>query len=173
MSLLSSLVAVATDPTYGIPLIVTIALTVGISYWAWRRTARLPEFLPGTVPETWRLQLDALVYANLRQERYSAAIDGLGRVLSVEVRQRFNVRLTDPAELDDAEANRHLAPPTTLRTLVRDLQQAYTTAAWAEQPGWLAAHWAWIQRRQQRRAAREFAVVSQRVISALDAFEVP
>jgi len=171
MSLLGSLTAIAADPSYGIPLIATIALTAGIGYWSWRRTARLPEFGPGTVPETWRLQLDALVYANLQQGRYSAAIDGLGRVLSLTVREKFHVQLSDANAIDDPEANRLLAPPTTLRTLVRDLNRAYTSAAWAEQPSWLAARWPWLRRRQQRRASRDFAVVTHRVLNALSSLE--
>lgn len=171
MSLLSGLRAVATDPTYGIPLVVAFVVAVGLSYWAWQRTARLPAFGPGTVPEIWRLQLDALVYSNLLRERYSAAVDGLGRVLSVEVARRFRLRMSDPAALDDPEANRFLAPPMTLRTLARDLERAYTSAAWAEQPGWLADHWPWLRRRQRRRAGRDFAIVTQRVMSALTAFE--
>jgi hypothetical protein len=171
MSLVSGLLAIVTDPTYGIPLIGAMALTVAVSYWSWRRTARLPDFGRQGAPETWRLQLDALVYANLSQGRYSAAIDGLGRVLSVEVRERFRVQLGDPNGLDDPEANRLLAPPTTLRSLVNDLNRAYTSAAWAEQPGWLADRWGWLKRRQRRRAARDFAVVTYRVISALAAFE--
>lgn len=172
MSVISAFYALFTDPTYGIPMSVTIALTAFVSWWAWRRASPLPSLSPEMAPESWKLQLDALVYANLTRGRYTAAVDGLGRCLSLAVRERFKIQLSESGNLDDPEANRLLAPPITLRSLVRDLNRAYTSATWAEQPSWLADRVVWVRRRQQRRAARDFAVLTHRVTLALSAFEV-
>ena len=172
MSVGTALLAVLTDPTYGIPLVVALALTAGVGWWSWTRTSASPTMTPGPGPEVWRLQLDALVYANLSQGRYSAAVDGLGRCLSVAVRDRFNVHMNEPSEFNDPELNRVLPGPLTLEGLVRDLNRAYTSAAWAEESSWLAIRWRWLKRRQQRRAARDFAILTDRVTKALTAFEV-
>jgi len=169
MDPLTALRAVFTDPTYGIPLVIAVALTFLVGVWSLRRTAALPPLAAASAPETWRLQLDALVYSNLAEGRYSAAIDALGRCLAVCVRDRFRVPIGDPAALDDPDANRLLPPPMTLRGLVKEINRAYAAASWAEQSSWLAERWDWLRRRQQRRAARDFAQVSVQVVRALDA----
>ncbi len=171
MDLLSAFYALFTDPTYGVPMTVAVALTVFLGWWSWRRVAPLPSLSLEAAPESWRLQLDALVYSNLSRGRYTSAVDGLGRCLNYAVREHFKIQLSEQARLDDPEANRLLAPPITLRSLVRDLNRAYTSATWAEQPSWLADRVAWVKRRQQRRAARDFAVLTHRVTLALTAFE--
>ncbi len=172
MDLPPALRAIFTDPSYEIPLVIAVVLAIVIGWWTLRRTAPLPTFGTTSAPETWRLQLDALVYANLSEGRYSAAVDALGRCLAVTVRDRFQVHLSEPSELDDPEANRLLPPPMTLRTLVREINRAYTAAAWAEQTGWLARRWSWLRSRQERKAARNFAALSTRVVRALGALEL-
>jgi hypothetical protein len=167
----TALVGVFTDPTYGIPLTIAIGLTVGVGWWARVRAAPLPSMDPNPPPAVWRLQLDALVYANLSEGRYSAAVDGLGRCLAVAIRDRFRVPLAEVRGMDTEPVDRVLPRQLTLQGLFKDLNRAYTSAAWAEQPGWLAARWGWLSRRQQRRAARDFAVLTKGVTSALDAFE--
>ncbi len=171
MGLGNTVLAFFTDPTYGIPLTVSIVLLLGVGWWALRRSAPLPTLRLGAAPETWRLQLDALVYANLRQGRYTAAVDALGRCLAVAVRDRFQKSLGDPGVLDDPDANGVFPPPMTLRSLVRDLERAQVRAAWAEQPSWFAQQSEWLRRREERRAARDFAAVSTRVVLALDLLE--
>ena len=172
MSLESELVGALTDPTYGIPFVVALGLSVAVGWWSRYRSSPLPAITPGSAPEVWRLQLDALVYSNLTQGRYSAAVDGLGRCLAVAVRDRYKVRMSEPTELDDPEANLALPRPLTLRGLVQELNRAYSAAAWAEDPGWLATRLPWERKRQQRRAARAFAVLTAHVTTALNAFEV-
>jgi hypothetical protein len=172
MSIGTALLAVLTDPTYGIPLVVAIALTAGVGWWSLQRMSSPPTMRPPPGPEVWRMQLDALVYASLSQGRYSAAVDGLGRCLAVAVRNRFHVNITRPEEFNDPELIRVLPGPLTIEVLVRDLNRAYTSATWAEESSWLARRWRWLQRRQQRRAARDFAVLTHAVTTALTAFEV-
>jgi len=171
VSLVAALLALFTDPSYGLPLVATLVLAIVLGWWALRRSAPLPSLAPEIGPESWRFQLDALVYSDLKRGRYAAAVDGLGRCLSVTLRDRYRIRLSEPTELDDPEANRHLAPPMSLRTLVKDLNRAYTSATWAEQSNWIADRWGWLRRRQQRRAARDFAILTHRMTRALDALE--
>lgn len=171
MGLGNSVLAFFTDPSYGIPLTISVVLLVGIGWWSLRRSAPLPTLKLGAAPESWRLQLDALVYANLRQGRYSAAVDALGRCLAVAVRDRFQKSLGDPGVLDDPDANSVFPAPMTLRTLVRDLERAHVRAAWAEQPSWFARQSGWLRRREERKAARDFALISTRVVLALDLLE--
>ncbi len=172
MTFESALLGVFTDPTYGIPLAVAIALTIAVAWWSHLRTSALPGMTPGTAPEVWRLQLDALVYSNLSQGRYSAAVDGLGRCLAVAIRDRFHVQINRANDVDSPEINRALPRQLPLQVLIRDLNRAYTSATWAEQPGWLALQWGWLNRRQQRRAARDFAVLTKGVTTALRTLEV-
>jgi len=171
MDIESALRAIFTDPTYGIPLAAAIALTVLVGLWSYRRTTPLPALALTAPPESWRLQLDALVYANLRQGRYSAAVDALKRCLAVAVRDRFRVQLSDAGAMDEPEVNRFFPPPTTLGSLVKEIDRAYAAAAWAEQKSWLARQWPWLARRQQRRAARNFARLSTRVVHILGVLE--
>jgi hypothetical protein len=171
MSLESALLGIFTDPTYGIPLTIAVALTAFAGWWSRLRTVPLPSATLSPPPEVWRHQLDALVYSNLSQGRYSSAVDGLGRCLAVAVRNRFHVQINRGSDGGSSEVDRVLPRQLPLQVLIRDLNRAYTSASWAEQPGWLALRWTWLNRRQQRRAARDFTVLTKHVTTALGAIE--
>jgi hypothetical protein len=164
--------ALFTDPTYGIPLLVAVALAALVGWWSLKRTAPLPPLALTAPSEAWRLQLDALVYSNLREGRYSAAVDALGRCLAVTVRERFRIPVGEASSADTSEVDRLLPPPTTLRSLFKEINDAYAAAAWAEQKSWWAQRWPWLARRQQRRAVRSFARLSTRVVHLLGVLEV-
>jgi hypothetical protein len=171
LNLGSGVIALFTDPTYGIPLVVALGLAVAVGWWSRARTAALPSMTPGSAPEIWRMQLDALAYFNLQEGRYLAAVDGLGRRLGVVVRDRFHVQIAHPSELDASSVDELLPHPLTLRGLVQDLRRAYNSAAWAEEPGWLTARWPWLKRRQERRARKDFTLLTTRISAALSALE--
>jgi hypothetical protein len=159
------------DPTYGIPLLIAIGGTAGVSWWSQRRSAELPPLLPGSAPEFWRIRIDSRAYFTLQQGRYLVAVDGLGRRLGELARDKFHIRIGRKIELERSSADPVLPRPLTLRGIVDDLSRAYFSAFTAEEPGWLALRWPWLRRRQQRRAARDFAIVTAELAIALPALE--
>jgi hypothetical protein len=167
----TALAALLSDPSFGIPLLLAVALTAALAWWSWVRTAEPPPMLPGAAPEYWRIQVDSRAYFTLGRGEYLVAVDALGRQLGSVVMDKFHVKIGRRAELDAPAVDRALPAPMTLRALVGELSRAYYSAFWAEQPGWLAARWPWLQRRNQRRAARDFRRITDALSRAMPALE--
>jgi hypothetical protein len=173
VNLSAALFALVTDPTYGIPLLIAVGLTVSVAWWSRLRTAEIPPMSPTHAPEFWRIQLDSRAYFTLQRGQYLVAVDGLGRRLATVVREKFHLQIGNRSELDSPQVDRLLPRPLTLRALVEDLTKAYFSAFWAEDPGWVARRWEWWHRRQQRRAARDFARVTGELDLAFAVLEGP
>jgi hypothetical protein len=167
----SAVLALLTDPTFGIPLVVAAGLTAGMAWWAAHRTSGAPTTGAGLPPELWRIQMDSRAYYTLQEGQYLVAVDGLGRRLGEVVKERYHIEIGQKQQLDQPGVDRILPAPLTLRSLVHDLSRAYYSAFWAEQPGWLAARWPWLRRRSRRRAARDFRRVTAELAQALPALE--
>ncbi|MGA8543324.1 MAG: hypothetical protein WB947_07315 [Thermoplasmata archaeon] len=171
MNVESSVLALLTDPSYGIPLVVAVGLTGAMAWWSQLRTANPPKMAPSLPPELWRIQIDSRAFFTLQEGKYLVAVDGLGRRLGTVVNNRFHVQIGQKRDLDAPAVDHALPAPLTLRGLVADLSRAYYSAFWAEQPGWLAGRWAWLRRRNQRRAARDFRRITAELAQALPALE--
>jgi len=171
VSFTSGIVGFLTDPTFGIPFLLVGVITAGLAWWVLIRTAPLPDLGPTPPPEYWRIQPDSRAFVTLQRGQYLVAVDGLGRRLGTVVRERFHVRIAQKPELDSPAVDRLLPSPLTLRSLVRDLSRAYYSAFRAEQPGWVAQRWPWLQRRNTRRASRDFRRITDLLSLALPALE--
>ncbi|MGI0070971.1 MAG: hypothetical protein ACRECT_02710 [Thermoplasmata archaeon] len=171
VDLLGGIAAIFTDPTFGIPLVLAVALTAGALRWAQVRSRPAPELRPGSAPEFWRIQIDSRAYVRLREGKYLVAVDGLGRRLGTLLKSKYAVAILEPGQLNSAAANRVLPHPMTLKSIVRHLTRAYSSAFFAEEPGWLVRQSNWWQRRVERRAARDFALVVDDLSRAIPALE--
>jgi hypothetical protein len=166
-----ALVALLSDPTYGIPLVLAVGITAGVSWWAQWRTGSPPSTAATPAPEFWRIQIDSRAYFTLREGRYLVAVDGLGRRLGSVLNEKFHVKLGRDKNLSAPAVDAALPSSLTLRSIIGHLNRAYGTAYWAEHPGWLAERWPWLQRQNRRRAARNFALVVDDLAEAIPALE--
>ena len=171
VSLEGAMVAFLTDTTFGIPLLITAVLTAVFIWWSLGRTAAPPPMLPGAAPEFWRIQTDSRAYFTLDRGEYLVAVDALGRRLGSVVSERYHLLIGRKGDLESPTVDRVLPTPMTLKGLVNDLSRAYYSAYWSEEPGWLATRWTWLQRRNRRRAARDFGRVTDELLLAIPALE--
>jgi hypothetical protein len=171
VDVIGAVAAVLSDPSYGIPLLVAVAWVVVLGWWARARSSAPPSMVPRGAPEYWRIQPDSRAFFTLERGEYLVAVDALGRRLGSLVNEKYHLLIGQRADLDAPAVDRVLPAPLTLRGLVRDLGRAYTSAFWAEQPGWLAMRWTWLRRRHQRRAARDFRRVTDELAQAIPLLE--
>jgi hypothetical protein len=153
----SAVIAFLSDPTYDIPLVLAVVLGALLGWWARARSATLPEMTPRFGHDWWNKRPDTVAFVALSQGRYFLTLSGLWLRFSTVVREHLNIRVEVSHELDRASMSAELPEPLTLRRVARNLARAYHSAYLAERPSWLELRWPWLGRRQQRRAARDFA----------------
>jgi hypothetical protein len=171
MSAEGGLQAFFTDPTYDVPLVIAAALIVGLSWWSLVRTKPLGSATLRPGSDGLAQWSAPLAFASLQQGHYFPTLYGLWQRLATTVLDRFGVRIESGHVPDSPVLYRVLPDPLTLRRVVRDVTRAYYSAFWAERPSWLALQWPWLKRRQQRRAAADFARAVADLARALKALE--
>jgi hypothetical protein len=145
------------EPSYDVPLALAVVLVVGLVWWSLVRTDPLPVTSPKRDPGWWARRRLPYAYLALEEGRYFATLYGLWQRLATVVMRRFYIGLDQKNAFDNPGVTKVLRPPLTLRLVMEDLTRAYYSAFWADEPSWAARHWSWLRRRQQRRAARDFA----------------
>ena len=172
MEVVAALSAFLADPGYAIPLALAVGAALVATVWGYLRRVALAPPPPALGRVWWDRRSLTLAYLSLQQGRYFLALYILWGRLATIAWQRFHVRIDLARSPDPAAVSRLLSSALTLPRLVEDLTQAYHSAFWAEHPSWLEQQWSWLRRRQQRRAARDFAIAIRDLAEALPALEV-
>ena len=172
MGVLSAFSTFLADPGYALPLTLAAGAAIVATWWGYlRRSAPSPP-APTLGRVWWDRRSLTLAYLSLQQGRYFLALYILWGRLATIVWKRFQVRIDLARSPDPAGVSRLLSSTLTLRRLVEELTEAYHSTFWAEHPSWLEQQWPWLRRRQQRRAARDFAIAVKDLAQALPALEV-
>ncbi len=164
-------VALLSDPTFDLPLVLTGATTAVLVWWSLRRAAPLPSLTPTPLAPPWGYRPESFAFASLEAGRYHRTVFALWHRLAAVARERFRVRIDQPADLRDLAFADALPEPLTPRRLVRSLTRAYASTRRAEQPDWLAERWDWVRRYRDRRASQDFSRVVAELEVALPALE--
>jgi hypothetical protein len=163
-------IPVLSDPTYGLPLVVSVAAASVVTWWALRRRFLPPELTPYPTRRAWMDRPDTVAFLAGERGEYLPAVELLGRRLGQVVFERYHLRLDDRRGLYRAEGVPDLPEVGTLGRLVDDLVRAFRSADRAESHN-LGNGWHWLRRHRRAVAARDFERVTAEVVAALPLLE--
>lgn len=151
-TVLGFLTALFTDPVYGIPLVILLAL--GIAWLYLGRGTIAPQLLPYHTPRVRSRDPVSSMYWALHDRKYSDTILFVYQRLGGAFQRRYGVGITLIPYRRKHQRRLGIDDPRPYRKIVQRMVQALNVAQALEQPPTFRAIWVLLRPRRERALAR-------------------